>query len=180
VSGSTRARALLVSLAVSGCAGDEPPDLLDRELLRTISMAQGTAQGDVHAGVWQLMFEVDTCDCPTVTIDAKPLDLCALASFAGQGFDAALIHSDGLLAIPSGPESSFGVLSGAIEADGSFSVAALHDASTIAGPLESLARIDGRFTGDSVEGWAGQRLIGEVAGAQLDCRWLGDVVGSRL
>jgi hypothetical protein len=72
------------------------------------------------------------------------------------------------------------VLSGAIESDESFSVAAVHDASTLAGPLESLARIDGRFTGDSVEGWAGQRLIGEVNGVEFDCRWLGDFVGARL
>ena len=176
-----RAFVLLAALALSACAGDDGvPDPLDPELIRDISMAQGSASADSYSGPWQLVFEPDSCDCPSVEVDGQAIDLCALAGFAGQGFEVELIHSGGLLAIPSGPESTFGVLTGAIESDGAFSVAALHDTSTIAGPLESLARMDGSFAGDNAEGWAGQRLIGEVAGAQLDCRWIGSFVATRL
>lgn len=171
----------MASLALSGCAGtDDMSDPLDPELIREISMAQGSALGDPHSGAWQFVFELDSCDCPSVEVDAQPVELCALASFAGQGFEIDLIEGGGVLAIPSGPDASFGVLSGAIEADGGFSVAARHDASTLAGPLESLARMDGQFTADSAEGWAGQRLIGELPGAELDCRWIGSFVGARL
>jgi hypothetical protein len=169
------------ALALLACVDDSAPvDPLDPDLIRTISMAQGSASADTHSGVWQLVFEVDNCDCPSVELEDQLVDLCSFASFAGPSYEAQLIESGGLLAIPAGFDASFGVLSGAIDADGGFSVASRHDASTVAGPLELLARMDGQFDGDQVEGWAGQRLIGELASAQLDCRWIGSFVGTRL
>ncbi|KIG12317.1 hypothetical protein DB30_01585 [Enhygromyxa salina] len=172
---------MLLALALAGCGGDQgESDPLDPELIRELSMARGSASANTHGGAWLLTFEVDTCDCPSVELDAEPLDLCALASFAGQGFVVGLVESGGVLAIPSDPNASFGVLTGAIEADGAFDVAARHDASTLVGPLELLARMDGVATKDHMDGWAGQRLIGEVAGTTLDCRWVGSFGGTRL
>ncbi|PRP97132.1 hypothetical protein [Enhygromyxa salina] len=172
--------ALGLALGPSGCGDDSAPDPLDPELIRELSLARGEASGDTHTGQWLLAFQVDSCDCPNVEIDANPVNLCAVATFAGQGYTAGLIESGGVFAIPSGPEATFGVLTGAIEADGSFDVASRHNASTVLGPLESLARMDGAATDDSMEGWAGQRLIGEIAGTTLDCRWMGSFVGTRL
>ena len=72
-------------------------------------------------------------------------------------------------------------LTGPIDADGSFSVAGLHDVSTIAGPLELIGRLDGSVDGDDAlaTGDAAQRLIGELSGEPIDCRWTGEFVAER-
>jgi hypothetical protein len=86
-------------------------------------------------------------------------------------------HTDGLLAITVDPIT----LTGAIETDGSFVVASRHDATSLFGPLDSLARIDGQFDAESTyaDGSLAQRLLGELAGEPLDCRWAGSFTATR-
>jgi hypothetical protein len=157
------------------CADEPQLDPLDPELIRELSLARGTASGSTHAGLWQLEFELDHCDCPSVELGGQTQDLCELVQLIPG--ESQVSHVDGLLAIPIGPISS----SGAIERDGSFVVASLHDASTLLGPLESLARLDGQFDADSThaDGSVAQRLLGELADESIDCRWTGSFVATR-
>lgn len=173
--------AVIVALGwAPGCVdADAQVDPLAAELIRELSMAQGAATGDARSGSWRFTFETDSCDCPSLELDGESQELCALASYAALDLD--LIEGSGVLAIPTGPDAQAAVLTGAIESDGSFDVASHHDGTTIVGPLESLQRMDGEFRdGDtSANGWAGQRLIGEVAGSGIDCRWLGTFAATR-
>jgi hypothetical protein len=175
---AVRLRSNVVGLAcVLGLACADAPELdpLDRELIRELSLERGSAVGDQHGGTWSFEFQVDDCDCPSVEVDGLSYDLCELVPFVPA--DVQVTHANGLLAV------SFGQITatGAIESDGSFIVASLHDESTVIGPLESLARLDGQFDQDSTsaEGWAGQRLIGDLAGDPLDCRRTGTFVAHR-
>ncbi len=159
------------------CACGEAPEVdpLDRELIRELALERGTGSGDAHSGTWEFEFEVDACDCPSVDVQGQTYDLCELVPFVST--EVQVTHSGGRLAVAIGEVTA----TGPIESDGSFVVASLHDASTVLGPLESLARIDGRFDAASthVEGWAGQRLIGELVGEPIDCRRTGTVTAQR-
>lgn len=169
-------RRLPALLAVAWACADEPEfDPLDPELIGEISLARGSAVGSTHGGTWTFEFTLDTCDCPSIEFDGQTQDLCELASFAPD--DVQVSHSNGRLAIPVGPIT----LTGAIESDGTFIVASHHDLSTVLGPLESLARIDGEFDSSSTfaEGMVQQRLLGDLAGDALDCRWTGSFTAER-
>jgi hypothetical protein len=167
---------LAFALACAGEAGEDDP--LDAELIRELSQAQGSATGTTRSGLWRFEFQTEACDCPSFEVDGQALDLCALAALGTVELE--LVEGSGILAIPVGPEAELGVMTGAIEADGSFDVAGRHDIGTIAGPLESLRRLDGAFdeTNTRAEGWAGQRLIGELAGDDIDCRATGSFVAT--
>jgi hypothetical protein len=168
--------ALAYTLALAPACADEPPvDPLDPELIRELSLALGSAVGDTHNGSWQFEFELENCDCPSVQLDGQTQDLCKLVQFMPGELQISQV--DGLLAIPIGPTT----LTGAIESDGTFVVASQHDATTLLGPLESLARIDGQFNANSThaDGSVAQRLLGEIAGEPLDCRWTGSFVAQR-
>jgi hypothetical protein len=172
------ALALLVALSGTGaiaCADVTEVDPLDPELIRELSLERGSATGDVHAGLWTFEFESATCDCPSIEVDGQTQDLCELSLFVPSQLQVS--HSDGLLAIPIDPIT----LTGAIESDGSFVVASLHDASTLLGPLESLARIDGQIDESSAhaDGSTALRLLGELAGEPLDCRRTGSFTATR-
>ena len=179
-----RPSTLALPLALAGCSPGEPDpiDPLDAELIRELSMAQGDASGSAHAGTWSVRFEQDSCDCPSLTINGEPVDLCELGALAlADETPLEFSEGGGVLAITTGPGSPFGVLTGAIASDGSFDVASRHDASTLVGALETLTRIDGSFDagGGEVSGWAGQRLIGAPLGDAIDCRQVGSFTGSR-
>lgn len=148
-------------------------DPLDPALIHELALAQGSAQGDARSGPWTFEFNEQSCDCPSFEIDGEQLDLCKLASFAT--LEVELLEGSGLLGISAPQVPEFGLLTGAIEADGSFVVAGTQDLSNLAGSLEALRRMDGRFSADDAlaEGWVGQRLIGEVPGQAIDCRWIG-------
>lgn len=168
--------AVVIACTLALACADEPElDPLDPELIRELSLATGTAAGNVHGGAWQFEFTFEACDCPSVELDGQTQDLCALVQVVPA--ELQVTHADGLLAIPIGPITS----TGAIERDGSFVVASSHDASTLLGPIESLTRIDGRFDADSThaDGSVAQRLLGELAGEPLDCRQTGTFVAAR-
>jgi hypothetical protein len=169
-----RSPALATLLATALACADEL-DPLDPDLIRELSLERGSAVGDVHGGAWAFEFELATCDCPSVEVDGQTQDLCAFAQFWPGELQVS--QADGLLAIPIDPIT----LTGAIESDGSFVVASRHDASTLLGPLESLARIDGQFKASSTQadGSVAQRLLGDLAGEPLDCRWTGSFVATR-
>jgi hypothetical protein len=166
--------ALACMLALA-CVADPQVDPLDPELIQELSLARGSATGNVHGGSWQFAFELETCDCPSIELDGQAQDLCELVQFVPD--ELQVVHADGILAIPIGPITS----TGAIESDGSFVVASRHDVSTLLGQLESLARIDGQFDASSThaDGSVAQRLLGELAGDALDCRWLGSFTATR-
>lgn len=157
------------------CAAESEIDPLDPEQIHELSLARGSAIGDAHGGPWQFEFESDACDCPSIELDGETQDLCELIQFVPG--ELQVTHADGILAIPIGPIT----LTGAIESDGTFVVASQYDASTLLGPLESLARIDGQFDADSThaDGSVAQRLIGDLAGEALDCRWTGSFTAER-
>jgi hypothetical protein len=168
-------RQSLVLTATLACVANSPIDPLDPELIREISLARGSAVGTSHGGPWQFHFDLETCDCPSIELDGQTQDLCELVQFLPD--ELQLTQADGILAIPIGPITS----TGAIESDGTFIVASHHDATTLLGPLESLARIDGQFTADSThaEGSVTQRLLGELANDPIDCRWIGTFTAER-
>jgi len=165
-----------LALAGSSCAEAEP-DPLDPELLRPLATARGSGSGSAHAGGWGFGFDPGACDCPTVEVDDGEIDLCDLARLGSLG--ATISEASGLLAIEF-PASNFGAYSGAIDEDGSFVVARIHDASTAVGPLTILGRLDGTFTSlDQAEGSAAQRLVGELLDRDVDCRWTTSFVSQR-
>ena len=161
-------------LTLSAGCGSDPVDPLDPELVRELSLEQGTASGDAHAGNFTLHLAVDRCDCPSFEYQGQSVDLC-LISEVGNTY-ANLAEGSGVLVM----SSAIGLVTGAIETDSSFVVAGIEDLSTLAGPLESLKRMDGQFSDDdSAEGWVGQRVIGEVPGQSIDCRWIGSFALTR-
>jgi hypothetical protein len=160
----------------AGCGdGSEPIDPLDPELVRELAVAQGSASGDAHAGSHELTLRLDSCDCPSVEYEGQSIDLCTIGSVGTLA--AELSEGSGVLAI----STELGLFTGAIEANGSFVVAGITDLSTLVGPLEAVRRMDGNFSdaGDSAEGWAGQRLIGELPNQSIDCRWIGSFALAR-
>lgn len=169
-------RLSLVAALALACTEAPEVDPLDPELIRELAAERGSASGDDHGGTWTFEFEFDTCDCPSVDILGETQDLCELVPFTPT--ELQVTHSGGRLAISMGAITA----TGAIESDGTFVVAASHDASTIVGPLDALARLDGTFEQDGkrAQGWAGQRLIGQFAGEPLDCRRTGSFVAQRL
>ena len=175
-----RGHALLATLlgAALACQAEQPGDPLDPELLQALGMERGSASGSARSGGWSFSFERRACDCPTVEVEQASVELCELASF--RPLDASVVELDGLLIVEF-PAAMLSALTGPIEADGSFSVAGRHDASSVTGPLELLARFDGSFDDEdaSASGEAAQCLLGEFAGAAVDCRWTGDFVAER-
>lgn len=165
-------------LAGSGCAAGEPSDPLDPALIRELSTAQGSASGSARAGAWRFGFTTAACDCPELALDGQSLALCELATL--RPLDATVSEFDGHLIVEF-PAAVLSALTGPIDADGSFSVAGLHDVSTIAGPLELIGRLDGSVDGGDAlaTGDAAQRLIGELSGEPIDCRWTGEFVAER-
>jgi hypothetical protein len=165
----------LAGAAALACVAEPPVDPLDPELIRELSLARGSATGNTHGGGWQFDFDLETCDCPSIELDGQTQDLCDLVQFLSG--ELQLTHADGILAIPIGPVTS----TGAIETDGSFTVASHYDASSLLGPLESLGRIDGQFDPSSThaEGSVTQRLLGELANDPIDCRWIGTFTAER-
>ena len=173
--------ALVASLVAAsvGCGADpDPVDPLDPELLRELARAQGTASGSARSGTFVLELATDSCDCPSVEFEGQAVDICTFAALSGAAVE--LLEGSGVLAIADGTESMFMMLRGAIEADGSFIVAETRNLTTLVGPLDALRRMDGQFLDESsAEGWAGQRLIGELGGEHVDCRWIGSFVATR-
>jgi hypothetical protein len=166
----------LAILAVGAAceSGSGPIDPLDRELIQELAIAQGAAGGNARSGFYSIQLEPDECDCPSIELDDQTIDPCVAANF-----NAELSEANGVLALSA--VSVLGLMTGAIEADGSFVIAGIHDLSTAAGTLEALRRMDGQFAtdDDAAEGWVGQRLIGEIPGQTIDCRWTGTFVASR-
>lgn len=161
-----------------GCQAAEPSDPLDPDRLQELGMEQGSASGSARSGGWTFVFTPSSCDCPTVEVEQASVELCELASL--RPIDADLIELDGLLIVEL-PAAMLSALTGPIDADGGFSVAGRHDASSVTGPLELLGRIDGRFEADDARaaGDAAQRLLGELAGVSVDCRWMGEFSAER-
>lgn len=174
----------MLMLVLGGCSEGGPVEVdpLDAELIRELSMAQGDHAGSDHGGAWSLELEPGECDCPSVDLDGAPVSLCELGALSvAEPIVVEIVEGSGVLAIPTGPDAPFGVLTGAVWADGSFDVAARHDATTLVGPLEVLTRLDGQFSEDGAvaSGWAGQRLIGDILGEAVDCRQIGTFFGAR-
>lgn len=160
------------------CQAAEPSDPLDPDLLQELGMEQGSASGSARSGGWSFVFTPSSCDCPAVEVEESTLELCELAGL--RPLDATVTELDGLLIVEF-PAAMLSALTGPIDADGSFSVAGRHDASSVTGPLELLGRIDGNFDSDdsNATGEGSQRLLGEFAGVSVDCRWTGDFVAER-
>lgn len=168
--------AALLTLCVGCASNSEPADPLDRELIAELATAQGSASGDARSGAFSISFTTDSCDCPSLELDGQAVDLCMLASFGELPVE--LVEGSGVLGISN--EAAALLLTGAIEADGSFVVTGTQDISMLASPLEALRRMDGVFSdNDRAEGWAGQRLLGELATESIDCRWTGSFVATR-
>lgn len=171
-----RATGIVALCSVAGC-GSSPSsdDPLDRDRIAELSLAQGSATGSERSGEFSFTLTTQSCDCPTVEFDGQSVDLCGFAQV--DVLSATLVEGSGVLVITS--DAPF--LTGAIEADGSFELAATEDLSSLLGPVEALRRMDGQFaaSNDEAEGWAGQRLLGQVVDDPIDCRWLGRFVATR-
>jgi hypothetical protein len=177
-----RARALVLVVGITtlgvACSSTDELDPLDREIVRELMLASGSARGDERSGVWSFHFQGGYCDCPPLEIDGQTVDPCWLVSFTDLEF--LVVEGSGVLGFPTTTAPGFGLLAGAIEDDGSFDVGGIHDLSALVGELVVIRRMEGRFLDDlSAQGWAGRRLLGEPAGHVIDCRWTGDFVASR-
>lgn len=172
---SSRASSLLL-VSLLGCSdASSPDDPLDPESIDELARGQGDATGDDRSGVWQFSYVAETCDCPKFELDGASLDPCELADSLSDSHQ--ILEGSGILAIT----TQLGVLTGAIESNDSFVVASHHDISLALGPIDALTRLDGEFSAGNTQaqGWAGQRLIGELAGDSVDCRWIGSFSATR-
>jgi hypothetical protein len=169
--------ALVLALLLAGCGADEPADWLDEATLLELAGEQGDASGVIWSGSYLLEPSTASCDCPSVTIEGTALELCSLVELATPTLE--LGHTDGFLLAPFGE----GMLSGAVDAQGRFALASVQDISTLAGQAKLLARMEGTLELAGAEAVlqaeAGQRLVGELGGEPIDCRWLGAVTGTR-
>lgn len=174
-------RVVIVALLVGGllaCAEQPAGDWLDEAVLLELAAEQGSASGSSWSGSYALELGTTSCDCPSVALEGETIELCSLVELATGELE--LSHADGFVVAPFGE----GMLSGPVEADGSFALASVQDVSTLLGPTKLLARIEGTLGlvegGATLRGEAGQRLVGELAGDAIDCRWLGTVDATRL
>jgi hypothetical protein len=172
-----RGAALALALLLAGCGGDAPSDWLDEATLLELAGEQGDASGTTWSGSYALELATTRCDCPSVTVEGSAIDLCSLVELGAPTLE--LTHADGFAVAPFGE----GMLSGPVDADGRVVLAGVQDISTLAGPLELLARVEGTLElappGALLRADAGQRLRGELGGDAIDCRWLGELVATR-
>ncbi len=169
----------LFALTTTACATQaDPRDDLDPELIFELASDQGSATGSAWSGSYASEFTTTSCDCPSVEVEGMNLDLCSLVAFLPTELE--LTQTGGFLLVP----LAEGMLTGAIESDGEFVIAGGQDISSLLGPTQLLGRMDGTLElvgGQArLEASAQQRLIAELAGDAIDCRWRGDVVATRM
>lgn len=167
-----RVRLALLVLSLGACPQEHPDDPLDPATIAAAAEAEGDAEGDAFGGpyvVWSTQLE---CDCP----QSAELDPCA----ALRGIDGLtdVTHVDGYLTlVPLGGLVTFG-MSGAVDADGSFALAAISGIDSLVSSGSIFARLDGRFgEGRSLDAVLTYRLLGTLGEQQLDCRAAFDVQG---
>lgn len=170
---------LVPTLLLVGCAPDEPErDPLDPDTIRELSTEQGSATGSAFSGSYSVTVTTHSCDCPSFELDGEMIDVCTLVATLADA-QLELVQADGFLVV----STEQAMLTGALEADGSFIVAGEQDQSTLLGPAKLLGRMDGTLetlaATTTLTSTAAQRLIGELSGAQVDCRWTGQVDGTK-
>lgn len=168
------ALACLALLVLGACPEDQPPDDLDPEVVADVARAGGDAEGDAWSGEYDLQSEPGACDCPT----RMGFDLCAL--FDVFGATGRVTHAEGYLTLVSLSSASFG-LSGAVDRDGSFELAAIYGLDSLLSSGSVYARMPGAFADErSFTGELRYRLLGELPGGPVDCRAAFSVAGQRL
>lgn len=160
-----------------GACGDEPPlDPLDPQTLVDIARAGGDGEGEALSGRYAVVSVSTACDCPA----RAGLDLCApeFAVFAGLSGPILVTQTGGYLTwVPEGG-GALG-MSGAVERDASFELAALYDIGTLLGEGGVYARFAGEFDGARrVRGDLDLRVVGTFEDAPLDCRLRYEVSGA--
>ncbi len=160
-----------------GCAST-PTDPLDPAEIDDVAKAQGDAAGTDRSGNYFLKLTgAAECDCPTV----YQMDLCKadVNGLATGGGGIGLQQTDGNLLLTE--DRGLLTLTGAIEADGSFDIAAIQAFGSVLGNVALYVRLTGRFDGPT--GFTGEvqsRALGTFDGDDIDCRTDAEVAGVRV
>lgn len=165
----------LGSLLVA-CA-DPPADPLDPAEIDDAARAEGDAAGTMYSGGYLIkLTSVPDCDCPSIfNMDLCRADINALVT---RGGNVHLSHADGTLLLTE--DRGLLTLSGAIEADGAFDLAAIQGFGSVLGDLALYIRLTGRFSGPAgFTGTVQSRALGTVDGQDVDCRTEADLSGVR-
>ncbi len=169
-----RAVALLLVTLAAACSADDP---LDSDLLASLATEQGDAKGDTWTGTWNWDFDLVACDCPLTGAASGNFDPCTVTPLSTLGGDGSAIalQGDGFLVF----ESPNAQLSGAVNADGSFDLAAVFTLTSLIGQAAFYMRMDGEFEGGfdkdsgtdnaTMSARVRQRVV-ETVELQIDCR----------
>lgn len=166
-----RARLALIALTLGACPEDQPTDPLDPATIAAVAEAEGDARGTAFGGPYILASTQRACDCPR----GAELDPCtALPGLDGL---ADVTHVDGYLTlVPVSGLVTFG-MSGAVDRDGGFALAAISGIDSLISSGSIYARLDGEFAGKSFTAELTYRLLGTIGDDALDCRAIFAVEG---
>lgn len=159
----------LTLLALAACPQDQPLDPLDPAVLADIAEAGGDAEGGALSGRYAVVAAPATCDCPArAGIDPCGPEFAVLLGLTGA---VDVTQVDGYLTwMPVAGDIALG-MSGAVDHDGAFALAALYDLGSLLSTGDLHARMDGAFAADrSLAGDVDLRLRGELPDGPLDCR----------
>jgi hypothetical protein len=166
-----RARLALLGLSLGACPEDQPDDPLDPAAIAAVAEAEGDAEGEAFSGPYLAASVQRGCECR----QGAELQPCA-AVFGLAGL-LVVTHVDGYLTlVPTSGPITFG-MSGAIDADGTFALAAISGIDALFSVGSVYARLDGRFAGDGFTGDLAYRLLGKLGDKALDCRAQFSVTG---
>lgn len=163
--------AMVVATAASACA--EPAGALDPDVVHDLSRTPGDAAGSDHSGVYEGQLIIESCGCPNLgTLDGFSVcrGVAPFATMEGDRVFAAVyvVHTDGILLV----EVDGIALTGGIDGDGTFSVGALFDMTTLVTSGDIVTRLDGDFDpADNFRAFEGRlqtRLHGDAAAPGLD------------
>lgn len=168
-----RVRPALLALSLGACPADQPTDPLDPAVIAELAEAEGDAEGSGFDGQYVVTSAQRSCECRRGA-DANPC-----ATFTGLDGLLDVTHVGGYMtALPIGGSFYFG-LSGGVDRDGSFALAAISGVESLVSSGSIYLRLDGSVEGLEFEGELVYRLVGTLVDTALDCRATYAVTGFR-
>jgi hypothetical protein len=168
-----RVRPLLLALSLGACPAEQPTDPLDPAVIAELAEAEGDAEGSGFDGQYIVSSAQRSCECE------RGADINPCATFTGLDGPVDVTHIGGYLTVvPIGGTFYFG-LSGGVDRDGSFVLAAISDLGSLVSASSIYMRLDGSIEGVEFAGDLTYRLFGTLGDTALDCRATFAVTGFR-
>jgi hypothetical protein len=168
-----RVRPVLLVLSLGACPAEQSTDPLDPATIAALAEAEGDAEGADFDGQYIVSSTQQSCECRQ---GADPNPCAALAGLDGL---VDITHIGGYLTlVPIGSTFMFD-LSGGVDGDGSFALAAISGIDSLVSSGSIYLRLDGSIEGLELAGELAYRLLGTLGDTALDCRATYTVTGFR-